>query len=641
MEMFVDTKKAGEDGDFFANRPVLFFFDLTVCAKLTSVITGCPTPQVCLEACPSKNIISTADSTSVTDLICKYNVDVTKTDKDELVRDGDCAPYYFKSVELLGRCIPQIFDDDIDAEGDKPDANSTLVIGGETVTDQEGNDVTLSQMEDGTIWISEALNLQSLGQKIFQDFVDSWWLILIGLAFTMLFSLLWIILMRCLAWLIVWVSLVGMVALLGVGCYYCFKTYVDLEDVEGADASYTEIGFTTNLDAYLGLQDTWLAFGITLSVILVILLLIILVLANRISLAIELISEASKAVGQILSSLFFPIFTFILQIIAFLYWIATAVFLASSGTQQYILVNASEDLEGTNCDPDEYTDDDATQCIFVGYGGDFYSQNIFWFQIYNGFMWFWLIFFIIALGQMTLAGAFASWYWAWKKPKDVPAMPVSAALGRALRYHLGSLAFGSLLIAIVRMFRVLLEYMDYKLRGAENTIARFCLKCLRCFFWCLEKFLKFLNKNAYIMIAIYGKSFCTSAKHAFNLLMRNIIRVIVLDSVTDFLLFIGKVMIVAGLGVTSFLLFSGALDNYVDEIGYTVPTLNYFFMPVIVITVGSFVITTGFFNVYGMAVDTLFLCFLEDCERNDGSKEKPYYMSRNLMRICGKKNKKK
>ena len=37
-----------------------------------------------------------------------------------------------------------------------------------------------------------------------------------------------------------------------------------------------------------------------------------------------------------------------------------------------------------------------------------------------------------------------------------------------------------------------------------------------------------------------------------------------------------------------------------------------------------------------MAVDTLFLCFLEDLERNDGSREKPYYMSSSLKKILGK-----
>jgi len=37
----------------------------------------------------------------------------------------------------------------------------------------------------------------------------------------------------------------------------------------------------------------------------------------------------------------------------------------------------------------------------------------------------------------------------------------------------------------------------------------------------------------------------------------------------------------------------------------------------------------------------LFFCVLvEDLERNDGSEQKPYYMSKSLKKILGKKNKK-
>lgn len=42
-----------------------------------------------------------------------------------------------------------------------------------------------------------------------------------------------------------------------------------------------------------------------------------------------------------------------------------------------------------------------------------------------------------------------------------------------------------------------------------------------------------------------------------------------------------------------------------------------------------------------MAVDTVFLCFLVDLENNDGSAEKPYYMSKSLMKILDLKNKAK
>ena len=132
--------------------------------------------------------------------------------------------------------------------------------------------------------------------------------------------------------------------------------------------------------------------------------------------------------------------------------------------------------------------------------------------------------------------------------------------------------------------------------------------------------------------------------------MRNLVRVVVLDSVVDFLLFLGKLVIVLITGATTYVTFSGQF------LEIEIPTLNYFFTPIVFITVGSYFIASAFFGVYAMAVDTLFLCFLQDSEINDGSKEKPFFMSkyrsrkskkldlrknlicRKLMKILGKKN---
>ncbi|KAJ8404158.1 hypothetical protein AAFF_G00339310 [Aldrovandia affinis] len=204
------------------------------------------------------------------------------------------------------------------------------------------------------------------------------------------------------------------------------------------------------------------------------------------------------------------------------------------------------------------------------------------------------------------------------------------------RYHTGTLAFGSLILSLVQLIRVLLEYVDHKLKskGADNKCIKFLLCCLKCCFWCLEKFLKFLNRNVYIMVSMYGKNFCTSARDAFFLLMRNVLRVAVLDKVTDFLLFLGKLLIVASVGIFSFFFFSGRIKA-IEE---TTPTLNYYWVPILTLIVGSYLIAHGFFSVYAMCVDTLFLCFLEDLERNDGSAERPYLMPESLLKILKKKN---
>ena len=97
--------------------------------------------------------------------------------------------------------------------------------------------------------------------------------------------------------------------------------------------------------------------------------------------------------------------------------------------------------------------------------------------------------------------------------------------GPFLRYHTGTLAFGSLIIAIIKMIRLMLQYVQDKLeeKGADNPVVKVILCLCKCCFWCLEKFMKFINRNAYIMCAIKSTNFCVSAKDAFSLLMRNVV----------------------------------------------------------------------------------------------------------------------
>lgn len=37
--------------------------------------------------------------------------------------------------------------------------------------------------------------------------------------------------------------------------------------------------------------------------------------------------------------------------------------------------------------------------------------------------------------------------------------------------------------------------------GTQNPMARCIMCCFKCCLWCLEKFIKFLNRNAYIMVS--------------------------------------------------------------------------------------------------------------------------------------------
>merc|ERR1719228_546155 len=67
------------------------------------------------------------------------------------------------------------------------------------------------------------------------------------------------------------------------------------------------------LDDFLKQKDTWLAFTSVTGILFLIIVCLFIFLWQRIRIAIALIEQGSKAVGQMFSSLFFPIIPFLLQ----------------------------------------------------------------------------------------------------------------------------------------------------------------------------------------------------------------------------------------------------------------------------------------------------------------------------------------
>lgn len=608
------------------DKPYLFFFDLTKCLQPIP-FTGCKTNQVCVRKCPDKAFLYDAATTDINSLICEAGVNPSRYDAQRLVSEGKCAKWYLSSEPVQKRCLPNIF---------TPHELSRLKNAGENVTGEI--------LDNAKAAISSYVNWEEVGENIVNDIMYSWKHILVGLVLSLVVCIIYIVLMRWIAGVMVWISIVGVLAVMSFGVYFCVKKYQYYK----ANPVYhqSSVWYETILEK----TGTWLAFTIVLSIILLIIFLLLIFLRKRIVLSIALIKEASRAVGAVTASLFFPIFPWAIQVCVIAYAISVALYLSSVGTSEFVVQNldgncvctgnAKDYHTNSPCDPNIFATScfnvidrkpcTYARCQFVKMDS---SNVITYLHIFNVFGFFWALFFVSGLADMILASTFATWYWTFRK-KDVPFFTVTQSMLRTLRFHLGTIAFGSLIIAICTMIRVMLEYIDSKLKKYENPFTKAVLCCCKCFFWCLEKFIKFINRNAYIMCAIHGKNFCFSAKDAFNLLMRNIIRVFVLDKVTDFLLFLSKILVTAGVTSVAYVVFVTDYVHIVDQ-----SSLNYNYAPVIIIGVSAFFVTLVFFSVFTMAVDTLFLCFLEDSERNDGSPDKPYFMSKNLMQILGKKNK--
>ncbi|KAH8312643.1 hypothetical protein KR044_011859 [Drosophila immigrans] len=711
------NQKCGIDSSVL-NKKYLFFFNLDQCIDPLVPITGCNTPQVCVESCPSQTFVwDSMKNLNFEELkrrlICKTDADkaaiYSKADIQRAIDGNRCARYYIKSQPFLNRCmfefsdqlcelLPSVLfrtrrDSQLLLPGNvtqthelemqamaltlQSDAQARVALQTNAkqqapVDEQVGQcrrqqlngavikekmmqtDTRLAKMVGNLVahFYNGTHDAQRLGEEIVEDLVNSASVVLTTLFLTMIASLVFISLMRWLAAPILWFSIFGVLIGLLVAIYYSIKQYTFWKHT--ATVPHHALNLQSQLQNLLQDASNWLYLSIFLGVCFVIILLLVIVLRKRIRIAIALTKEGSKAVSTVISTVFFPIFSWALYIVAIAFAIAVGLYLGSIGTPSFRMVRrlteqgevtteqcvcngpAINYTVGAACDPNMFQQychislrlDSCMQttCSFNEIDN---PSMVRWAMAYNVFGFLWLSFFISAFSDMVLAATFARWYWTFKK-RDVPYFTLTNAFCQTALYHLGTLAFGSLILAICRLIRLVLEYIDAKLKKYDNAVTRAILCCMRCFFWLLESFLRFLNRNAYIMCAIHGKNFCSSAKDAFNLLMRNFLRVVTLDKVTDFLFFLSKLLLTGGAGVATY---------YFLANNPAVIQLNHKAVPTTVVVIAAFLITSVFFGVYSMAVDTLFLCFLEDCERNDGTPEKPYFMSKQLMKILGKKNK--
>ncbi|XP_050532264.1 choline transporter-like 2 isoform X2 [Daktulosphaira vitifoliae] len=644
------------------NKPYLFFFDITECTSPMILIHGCQTPQVCLETCPEKDwtVKNILDNKSgrynwpeiQKDLIC------VSPDLNKLVNSMDtlknftssnlCAKYYLKSLPIpaLGYCIPTL---------------SNLDDSLQYFTNY--SNIVLSNVIDGKNMV-ELLKDSKEGIKLMvDDIINSYRYILAGLLVAILISLSYILLMRLFSWVLVWLSLISIICVLGFGTYGSYLKYSTIEDTALEEdivvIDPSNVAGKQNLinyiDAKLNKKSTWLMFTIVSALALIILFLVIVFLRKRIRLSIALIVEGSRAILEIKTSLIFPLVQWILYGGVIIWFLIIAIFLASMKLYVFKIKGLENDGDCI-CIDDYYKDGDwctesewerycmynrtKTMCKVAKCAFDHVVSQDFitGLQAFNIFGMFWLLSFVSAYSQMVLAITFASWYWTFRK-KDVPFFALTISVYKTIRYHLGTIAFGSLIIATCNFIRAILEYVEVKLKKYDNSFTRAIFTCMRCFFWMLNKFLRFINRNAYIMCAMHGQNFYNSAKRAFDLLLRNALRVVVLDKVTDFIFFIGKVIITGASIATFYFTFYETIEPLKQfEVFDKQFILNYKWLPMIVVACGSWIISATFFHVYSIAVDTLFLCFLEDSERNDGSADRPYFMSHQLMNLLGTRN---
>ncbi|MCP4649557.1 MAG: CTL/SLC44 family protein [PVC group bacterium] len=133
-----------------------------------------------------------------------------------------------------------------------------------------------------------------------------------------------------------------------------------------------------------------------------------------------------------------------------------------------------------------------------------YIRYAFWFHL---FAMFWITAWIEAYNIFVLVSSACIWYFEVSSADGVR-RPINRSFFRGLRFHIGSLAFGSFIVALIRMAIAMCEYVKFQLEqtagaaAATSEVYKCLITCCEC---CLVAYLKcveFINKHAYIQVRI-------------------------------------------------------------------------------------------------------------------------------------------
>jgi solute carrier family 44 (choline transporter-like protein), member 2/4/5 len=378
-------------------------------------------------------------------------------------------------------------------------------------------------------------------------------------------------------------------------------------------SSSCEYGYSvTNSDLRTGIQIlSYIVLGIS-----ALYLLVTIFLCKRIKLGIALNKVAAVFVGHNLRALFLPVIQTVVSLCWMGCWIVIALYTASkipSNNRDLTSTWTEFSSAATGCDGSDNvyvksisfpSDSDYVTTTYACEDDRYYAG---WQIYYQFFFLLWVLELFTAIGQMIISGAVGVWYFTPNTEKSsLGGKPMSQSTRNTFRYHLGTVSFGSLILGIIGFVKWMLTYMakTTKATGGNNRVMKFVYYCIMYCVSCIERFVRFLNKNAYIQTSLLGTNFCTSAKNAFQLVLRNAARFGALAGIGGIVNLFGKFFITAGTTAVGWFLLVTWYDGDIHS-----PV-----MPVICFIIIGYVIGGFVMGVYTLAVDASLQCFLFDEE---------------------------
>ncbi|CAD5187442.1 unnamed protein product [Musa acuminata subsp. malaccensis] len=561
--------------------------------------------SICLMECP-------VPSEDGLNWVCDYpEGDIRLSMDDWINRDYDYYEFLTSemrnsSLQLQGPCYPVIFPSvnvywscQFIARASNVSLRHWQQMGGVNIDENIIIDKT----------IHRAINSPSPVLKRYVADIGKAWPVLIvcGGILPVFLSVIWLLMIRHFVAGMTWITVILFNALvISVTMFYYTKA-----GWIGNDALSVVIG---EHDPYIHISGREInhirAVAVLMTIVMIIAFLSSLAIIRRILIATSVLKVAAKVIGEVQALIIFPILPYVILAVFYMFWFSAALHLFSSGQ---ILRN---DCSGNCCSFDLKSNKiNCDNCC--GYRIH-YTRNIGISILFHLFGCYWATQFIIACSSTVIAGSVASYYWARGEiSQEIPFLPVFSSMKRLLRYSLGSVALGSLVVSIVEWVRFILEALRRRLRHSDpapvTCIGKFMSSSSQCCLGCIDWIIKSVNRNAYIMIAITGKGFSKASAIATGLIMNNILRIGKVNVIGDVILYLGKLCVSLFCALFAFLM----LDTHKYKSAHNKISSPLF--PVLVTWGLGYIVATLFFAVVEMSIDTIILSFCQDAEEHQGT----------------------
>jgi len=229
------------------------------------------------------------------------------------------------------------------------------------------------------------------------------------------------------------------------------------------------------------------------------------------------------------------------------------------------------------------------------------------------FAYLWLTQFVAAVAWTAMSGAVCHWFFFRTDKKEATRVPIIRSLGRVFRFHLGSMAFGSLVIALAQFLQWVLAYVERHLNQGNSFVIRMVFKCCMCCLWCLEKSIKFITYYGFVFVALRGDNFCSSCFMTFKFIVANPMQAAMNSLVTRLLTLCCYFTIPVGCAIGTYIYIEQRTD-IVDAI-----------YPSAAVVILSAFVTQACMGVFECVVTTIFVCCFRDAELYGGK-----YMSASM-----------